>query len=84
MDDNPFFGGLKLKTALKKAGGKREGAGRPRRNGSGGALLCATGIVYLTGVQRSILDSHAESENLTISELLRRIVEGYLEARKDS
>ena len=63
-------------------GGKRPGAGRPRRNGKKGELLSSSGIVYLTEMQRKNLSKQASEEDLTMSELLRRIIEGYLSVRK--
>ena len=62
----------------KSAGGKREGAGRPRRNGKNGGRLDTPQVFYMTTEQKEKIRLRAAFDGLSMSELLRQIVERYL------
>ena len=59
-------------------GGKREGAGRPRKNGVGGSKLDVPQAVYLTKEQYRRIKQRADIAGVPVSELLRQVVERYL------
>jgi len=69
---------MQLEQEKKNIGGKREGAGRPRRNGNAGDLLDTPQVVYLTTGQKKRIKQRAAFEGLSVSELLRQIIERYL------
>ena len=62
----------------KSAGGKREGAGRPRRNGKDGDRLDTPQVFYMTAEQKEKIRLRAKFEEMSTSELLRQIIERYL------
>jgi len=69
---------MQLEQEKKNIGGKREGAGRPRRNGNDGDLLDTPQVVYLTMGQKKRIQQRAAFEGLSISGMLRQIIERYL------
>jgi hypothetical protein len=70
--------GAPIPKKVATTGGKREGAGRPRRNGNAGDLLDTPQVVYLTTGQKKRIKQRAAFEGLSVSELLRQIIERYL------
>ena len=66
---------VQLEQERKNIGGKREGAGRPRRNGKEGPLLNVPQVVYLTDTQKWKLKQRADFEGVSVSEMVRYVIE---------
>ena len=69
---------MQLEQEKKNIGGKREGAGRPRRNGKEGPLLNVPQVVYLTDTQKWKLKQRADVEGLSVSEMVRHVIERFV------
>tara|TARA_Y100000310_G_scaffold329265_1_gene398767 strand:- start:1666 stop:1881 length:216 start_codon:yes stop_codon:yes gene_type:complete len=62
-------------------GGKRAGAGRPPRSGKGGERLAQVKRVWLLKQDAQSIEGEAVRRGVSVSELLREIVVGWLKGR---